>query len=165
MAAGICALPGATSSVAKLAKISRHSLQEATTCACIPPQKGLIGRRAPTPRSIPGSCVLQSLQHSQSWSVGRSVLKQTRTKCNVQKRSGKCAPCCAALEALVFDCDGVILESEDLHRQAYNAAFEHFNVRCPDVPDCTVDWTPEFYDELQNKVGECMQVLLGETRS
>jgi HAD superfamily hydrolase (TIGR01509 family) len=54
---------------------------------------------------------------------------------------------------LVFDCDGVILESEDLHRQAYNAAFEHFDVRCPDVPDSTVDWTPEFYDELQNKVG------------
>lgn len=34
--------------------------------------------------------------------------------------------CSAAKEmkALVFDCDGVILESEDLHRVAYNAAFE-----------------------------------------
>ena len=56
------------------------------------------------------------------------------------------------LKALIFDCDGegasrgicacmhgasthsactgVILLSEDLHRVAYNAAFEHFQVRC-----------------------------------
>lgn len=25
---------------------------------------------------------------------------------------------------------GVILESEDLHRRAYNATFNHFNVQC-----------------------------------
>lgn len=25
---------------------------------------------------------------------------------------------------------GVILESEDLHRRAYNATFDHFNVQC-----------------------------------
>ncbi|KAG5241827.1 haloacid dehalogenase hydrolase domain-containing protein [Salix suchowensis] len=36
----------------------------------------------------------------------------------------------ASLEALIFDCDGVILESEHLHRQAYNDAFAHFNVIC-----------------------------------
>lgn len=57
------------------------------------------------------------------------------------------------LEALVFDCDGVILESEDLHRRAYNAAFEEFQVRSPsDAPEPLV-WTPEFYDELQNTIG------------
>lgn len=33
-----------------------------------------------------------------------------------------------AMKALIFDCDGVILESEDLHRKAYNAAFEHFGL-------------------------------------
>jgi hypothetical protein len=56
------------------------------------------------------------------------------------------------LEALVFDCDGVILESEDLHRRAYNAAFHHFNVCCPQSPEPLV-WTSEFYDELQNQIG------------
>ena len=34
----------------------------------------------------------------------------------------------AALKALLWDCDGVILESEDLHRRAYNAVFKHYNV-------------------------------------
>ena len=41
----------------------------------------------------------------------------------------------ASLQALVFDCDGVILESKHLHRQAYNDAFSHFNVRCPSSSD------------------------------
>ncbi|KAG6399760.1 hypothetical protein SASPL_141244 [Salvia splendens] len=59
-----------------------------------------------------------------------------------------------ALQALIFDCDGVILESEHLHRQAYNDAFAHFNVRCPSSPSpAPLDWTPEFYDELQNLIG------------
>ncbi|KAI3434197.1 uncharacterized protein J3R85_006648 [Psidium guajava] len=55
-----------------------------------------------------------------------------------------------ALQALIFDCDGVILESEHLHRQAYNDAFAHFGVRCSDQP---LDWGLEFYDELQNRIG------------
>ncbi|XP_047968121.1 haloacid dehalogenase-like hydrolase domain-containing protein At4g39970 isoform X2 [Salvia hispanica] len=59
-----------------------------------------------------------------------------------------------ALQALIFDCDGVILESEHLHRQAYNDAFAYFNVRCPSSPSpAPLDWTPEFYDELQNLIG------------
>ncbi|GJP46341.1 hypothetical protein CLOM_g5642 [Closterium sp. NIES-68] len=56
------------------------------------------------------------------------------------------------IRALVFDCDGVILESEDLHRRAYNAAFQHFAIRCPGEK-AVVDWTTEFYDVLQNKIG------------
>ncbi|CAI7904116.1 unnamed protein product [Closterium sp. NIES-53] len=56
------------------------------------------------------------------------------------------------IRALVFDCDGVILESEDLHRRAYNAAFAHFAIRCPGE-NAVVDWTTEFYDVLQNKIG------------
>lgn len=57
----------------------------------------------------------------------------------------------AALKALVFDCDGVILESEDLHRRAYNATFDHFNVVCGAAG--IVDWDERFYDMLQNTVG------------
>lgn len=58
----------------------------------------------------------------------------------------------AALQALIFDCDGVILESEHLHRQAYNDAFAHFNVRCSPSPQ-PLTWDPDFYDVLQNRVG------------
>ncbi|KAF8062961.1 haloacid dehalogenase-like hydrolase domain-containing protein [Scenedesmus sp. PABB004] len=56
----------------------------------------------------------------------------------------------AAMQALVLDCDGVILESEDLHRRAYNAAFENFDVR---VSGAVVNWSESFYDVLQNTVG------------
>lgn len=35
-------------------------------------------------------------------------------------------------------------QSESLHREAYNAAFREFDV--------SYTWTPECYDELQNKV-------------
>ncbi len=66
--------------------------------------------------------------------------------------TGSIVKCRDALDALVFDCDGVILESEDLHRRAYNAAFHHFNVCCPQSPEPLV-WTSEFYDELQNQIG------------
>ena len=54
------------------------------------------------------------------------------------------------MSSLVFDCDGVILESEDLHRRAYNASFEHFDVKCNNT---LVNWDVEFYDKLQNTVG------------
>ena len=57
-----------------------------------------------------------------------------------------------SFDALIFDCDGVIVESEDIHRRAYNAAFEHFDVRCPGQSGPIV-WSVEFYDMLQNKVG------------
>ncbi|XP_074308738.1 haloacid dehalogenase-like hydrolase domain-containing protein At4g39970 [Silene latifolia] len=58
-----------------------------------------------------------------------------------------------SLHALIFDCDGVILESEDLHRQAYNDAFAFFNVRCPADVDGSLNWDVEFYDVLQNRIG------------
>jgi len=57
------------------------------------------------------------------------------------------------LRAVVFDCDGVILESEDLHRQAYNATFHHFQCRCPGETARPVEWSTDFYDDLQNKIG------------
>ncbi len=65
------------------------------------------------------------------------------------------------LQALIFDCDGVIVESEDIHRMAYNATFEHFDVRCPNSGDAPVVWTEEYYDELQNKVGN-LEVCEGQ---
>ena len=36
--------------------------------------------------------------------------------------------------ALLFDCDGVILETEELHRRAYNTAFAEFNLTIDGVP-------------------------------
>ena len=47
---------------------------------------------------------------------------------------------------------GVILESEDLHRVAYNATFQHFNVQPKGTGD-VADWSVEFYDKLQNSIG------------
>ncbi|XP_044477305.1 haloacid dehalogenase-like hydrolase domain-containing protein At4g39970 isoform X3 [Mangifera indica] len=58
-----------------------------------------------------------------------------------------------SLQALIFDCDGVILESEHLHRQAYNDAFSHFNVRCNASSPQPLNWGAEFYDVLQNQIG------------
>jgi hypothetical protein len=36
--------------------------------------------------------------------------------------------------ALLFDCDGVILETEELHRVAYNAAFQQFDLKIDNEP-------------------------------
>jgi HAD superfamily hydrolase (TIGR01509 family) len=56
--------------------------------------------------------------------------------------------------ALLFDCDGVILETEELHRLAYNAAFQEFGVTkvCGDLSE-PVDWSVGYYDILQNSIG------------
>ncbi|KAI3864488.1 hypothetical protein MKX03_018547 [Papaver bracteatum] len=59
----------------------------------------------------------------------------------------------SALHALIFDCDGVILESEHLHRQAYNDAFAHFNVKCSASDTKPLNWDSDFYDVLQNQIG------------
>ncbi|KAJ3707315.1 hypothetical protein LUZ61_011020 [Rhynchospora tenuis] len=73
------------------------------------------------------------------------------------RKSSRTVVCAVAasspLHALIFDCDGVILESEHLHRQAYNDAFAHFNVKCPPFSSEPLYWDVEFYDELQNQVG------------
>jgi len=52
--------------------------------------------------------------------------------------------------ALIFDCDGVIIETEELHRIAYNAAFQEFDLKIDGTP---VDWSVDYYDILQNTVG------------
>jgi HAD superfamily hydrolase (TIGR01509 family) len=52
--------------------------------------------------------------------------------------------------ALLFDCDGVILETEELHRLAYNAAFEAADLT---IGGERVAWSVAYYDVLQNTVG------------
>ncbi|XP_043713604.1 haloacid dehalogenase-like hydrolase domain-containing protein At4g39970 isoform X2 [Telopea speciosissima] len=74
-----------------------------------------------------------------------------RSRRSFNKSLSVCAS--SALQALIFDCDGVILESEHLHREAYNDAFAHFNVRCPSSASETLNWDLEFYDVLQNQIG------------
>jgi len=52
--------------------------------------------------------------------------------------------------ALIFDCDGVILETEELHRLAYNAAFDAADLK---IDGETVEWSVSYYDKLVNTVG------------
>lgn len=52
--------------------------------------------------------------------------------------------------ALLFDCDGVLVETEELHRTAYNMAFAEFGLEVGNEP---VVWSVEYYDKLQNTVG------------
>jgi len=65
-------------------------------------------------------------------------------------RAVRCRASGPEMKALIFDCDGVILESEELHRVAYNAAFAHFDVK---IDGQTVEWSPKYYDMLSNTVG------------
>jgi HAD superfamily hydrolase (TIGR01509 family) len=52
--------------------------------------------------------------------------------------------------ALIFDCDGVIILTEELHRLAYNQAFEAAGL---EIDGNRVEWSVEYYDVLQNTVG------------
>lgn len=56
--------------------------------------------------------------------------------------------------ALLFDCDGVILETEEFHRLAYNAAFDAADLT---IGGKSVNWSVEYYDVLQNTVGTCLR--------
>ncbi|KAH7422219.1 hypothetical protein KP509_13G097400 [Ceratopteris richardii] len=78
----------------------------------------------------------------------------TKRRVSLVKTSSRQSRICveASLQALIFDCDGVILESEDLHRRAYNATFAHFNVTPPGTSQ-PLEWTTHFYDQLQNQIG------------
>lgn len=44
--------------------------------------------------------------------------------------------------ALLFDCDGVILETEEFHRLAYNAAFKAAKLT---IDGKSVEWSVEYY--------------------
>ena len=45
-----------------------------------------------------------------------------------------------SLEALIFDLDGTMADTEEVHREAFNAAFEKFDLRW--------NWGPLLYSEL-----------------
>lgn len=49
------------------------------------------------------------------------------------------------LKALIFDVDGTLAETEDLHRQAFNRAFEELHLGW--------HWTPDHYAELLTVMG------------
>ena len=53
--------------------------------------------------------------------------------------------------ALLFDCDGVLVETEELHRLAYNKSFEHFGLQIESGTQ--MEWVPSYYDILANTVG------------
>lgn len=44
--------------------------------------------------------------------------------------------------ALLFDCDGVIVETEELHRIAYNKAFNKFGLKLPS--GVAVEWDTKY---------------------
>ena len=44
------------------------------------------------------------------------------------------------LDAIIFDVDGTLADTEEMHRQAFNRAFREF--------DLDWDWTPALYEEL-----------------
>ncbi|KAL6771361.1 hypothetical protein ACKKBG_A26055 [Auxenochlorella protothecoides x Auxenochlorella symbiontica] len=69
------------------------------------------------------------------------------TRPQMQARSAKKA------DALIFDCDGVIIESEGIHLQAYNATFRDFGLRIEGHSEDAVQWSEPFYEMLQNKIG------------
>lgn len=65
----------------------------------------------------------------------------------VQSRARQCPTLCitASQSALIFDCDGVIVESEELHRISYNQCWEQQNL--------SFQWSYDFYEMLQNSIG------------
>ncbi|GAB5033963.1 haloacid dehalogenase-like hydrolase [Nannochloropsis oceanica] len=83
------------------------------------------------------------LSSSKSISASRERQQQPRGGAAMRLYTG--GPAASQDWALIFDCDGVILESESLHREAYNAMFREFQI--------SYHWNEEYYDELQNKIG------------
>lgn len=51
----------------------------------------------------------------------------------------------SAGRAVLFDCDGVIVVSEELHRLAYNQVFEEF--------ETSTVWSEDYYEMLMNTIG------------
>ena len=58
----------------------------------------------------------------------------------------------AHTKGLLFDCDGVIIETESIHLLAYNEAWKRNGLVNPETKE-DVFWSVEYYDMLQNKVG------------
>lgn len=64
-----------------------------------------------------------------------------RSRCHVTTMMASNNPRCPHFDALLFDCDGVIAETErDAHRVTFNMAFKEKNV--------ATEWDEELYGEL-----------------
>ncbi|VFQ82059.1 unnamed protein product [Cuscuta campestris] len=107
----------------------------------------------PPPPHNPSLSSSNSLLFSLPVAIGGAASRRTpRLRSRVKSLSVQASA--RVLDALIFDCDGVILESEHLHRRAYNDAFSHFNVRCPSSGSSQpLNWDVDFYDDLQNRIG------------
>lgn len=81
------------------------------------------------------------------------ALTTARAQAARPARSAVLARAAPPMEALIFDCDGVIVESEELHRLAYNAAFAQFDVRETEGDAGPIEWSVQYYNELSNTVG------------
>eukprot|EP00887_Chlorella_sp_A99_P007221 scaffold2.g7221.t1 len=115
------------------------------SCACLP-----AGRAA-----LPSvAAAVPAFRRAAPGGAARTRLGAAARPARRQQRRALCvaASVVCPIRALIWDCDGVIVESEEIHRQAYNAAFRHFDVRCPG-DDAPVEWSVPFYDDLQNRVG------------
>lgn len=88
---------------------------------------------------------------STNWANRGMYIDREKSKSTPQyKNAAETSPTTQGPYALLFDCDGVIIETEELHRLAYNAAFKEFNLKINDEP---VVWSVAYYDVLQNTVG------------
>ena len=119
------------------------------------------------------AAAVQSVQSSTS-SRSTSPLFMTKKPTTDNQSPTLVGPSSSSYEyALLFDCDGVILETEELHRLAYNEAFKAAGLLLQEQDDDDDDddddknndnqeqepntvpvvWTVEYYDVLQNTVG------------
>ena len=84
----------------------------------------------------------------------QSLATRTRTRSKSTRSAGVGLRMATTYDyALLFDCDGVILETEEFHRLAYNAAFEHAGLTINGEP---VVWSVEYYGTCGcNRVMKC----------
>lgn len=95
------------------------------------------------------SATVPSLRTSSS----TSFTHQRSTSCvtPASRRSSRhvVAPICASADpsskALIFDCDGVLVETEELHRLSYNECWAENNLG--------FEWDYDLYEKLQNSIG------------
>lgn len=81
----------------------------------------------------------------QIWGAGLPNSRKARLPSHTGSVQAMAGSTNAGEKALIFDCDGVIVESEELHRVSYN--------KCWASADLGFEWSYEFYEKLQNSIG------------
>uniref|UniRef100_A0A0E0QKH2 Haloacid dehalogenase-like hydrolase domain-containing protein n=1 Tax=Oryza rufipogon TaxID=4529 RepID=A0A0E0QKH2_ORYRU len=126
----------------------------ASSTSLLLPTAAAAARRSPSGHRAPPSAVLSPPRRLATLRCLGYARRRAQARHVVACASAASA---GSLDALIFDCDGVILESEHLHRQAYNDAFAHFGVSCEPASAAATDaplyWDEAFYDDLQNRIG------------